>query len=223
MTISLDVPIRLDINNIEFLRQINRQIVRVVHERDHYTCRCCGFRSIKYQRILNLGGNWRDLDTITTACIFCQQCFYLNSIGRMRSGVLVTFPDIEQADLNRLAVEIYIARRSQTQDTARQASACFNLLMDTRETTREQLDTYNPEKLAEMLRDCKTDAERAVINKKLTGVRLFPLDRRIMREADLEFNQFPQLLAFWLSPSGPYPSDGLGSFTRLEQFAGTYL
>ena len=224
MTIPLDVPIRLDINNIESLRAVSRQVVRTVHERDHHTCRCCGFRSTKYQQVLNLGSNWRDIDTITTACIFCQQCFALDSAARMRSGVLVTFPEVEQADLNRLAVEIYVARISQNQDAAQQAGACLELLMRKREATRGLLGTDTPQGLAELLHEGERGARQASFDRKLTGVRLLPLDRRIMREAQLEFNQFPQILAFWRSSYGPYPlSGGHGSFLRLEQFAKTHL
>ena len=40
--------------------------------------------------------------------------------------------------------------------------------------------------------------------KKLDGVRIFPLDRRIIKEAELEFNQFPQILAYWRSKAGPF-------------------
>jgi intracellular multiplication protein IcmJ len=40
--------------------------------------------------------------------------------------------------------------------------------------------------------------------KKLEGIRLFPLDRRIIKEGDLEFNQFPQILAYWRSKDGPF-------------------
>jgi intracellular multiplication protein IcmJ len=141
----------------------------------------------------------------------------------MRSGVLITFPDIDQANLNRLTGEIYLARISQTQDKAQQARACLDLLMNTRATTCEQLGTDKPGELAQMLRGCKTDVECAALNNKLAGVRLFSLDRRIMRESDLEFNQFPQIMAFWRSRSGPYPAGETRAYTRLEQFAETYL
>jgi intracellular multiplication protein IcmJ len=141
----------------------------------------------------------------------------------MRSGVLVTFPEVSQADLNRLSVEIYVARTFQTSDVVRQANAGLELLMNTRETTRRQLGTDNPRELAGMLRACRSDAEHDVITKKLAGVRLFPLDRRILREADLEFNQFSQILRFWRSRSGPYPVDGTNALIRLKRFAETYL
>jgi intracellular multiplication protein IcmJ len=50
-------------------------------------------------------------------------------------------------------------------------------------------------------------------------LRLFPLDRRIIREADLEFNQFPQILAYWRSKDGPFgklqPKQWVDIYARL--------
>ncbi len=217
----IDVPIKLDTLNPEIFTQINKQIIDVVHQRDHYTCRCCGFRSTKYQQILFQNTNWRNLGNITTACIFCQQCFLLDKVPFMRSGVLITVPDIKQAELNCLAREIYVARI--TQEKNLEATKCLNFLMKTRITTRKELGTDDPWRLGQMLHNCKTDTERNAIYEKLDRVRLFPLDRRIIKEGDLEFNQFPQILAFWRSKLGPYSHKGVNQLPMFEQFTQTYL
>ncbi len=220
--IMIDIPIKLDILNPEIYTQVSKQIIKVIHERDHFTCRCCGLRSTKYQQILFQGNNWRDLNNIATVCIFCQQCFSLDKVALMRSGVLVTLPEIKQAELNRLAIEIYVARI--TQEKNPEATKCLDFLMRTRETTRKELGTDDPRELGQNLHNCNTDAEGGVaIYEKLESVRLFPLDRRIIQEGNLEFNQFPQILAFWRSKRGPYPHKGTEPLQRLEQFIQTYL
>lgn len=38
----------------------------------------------------------------------------------------------------------------------------------------------------------------------ISGLRLFPLDRRNLREGELRYNQFPQILAYWRSKQGPF-------------------
>lgn len=225
MAITTDIQIYLNVRSPELITQFNRPLVRVIHERDHFTCRCCGFSSVKYQQILNPAGGWRDLDAISTACIFCQQCFSLDLADEMRSGVLITFPEMKQTDLNRLATEIYVARITQGA-VADRARAALDKIINKSETTRAQLGTDNPGELARMLKDCKTKRERAVIEKKLKGVRLFPRDRRIIKEAELEFNQFPQILAYWRSKGGPFGQslvNGVWILPRLERFAETYL
>jgi hypothetical protein len=41
-------------------------------------------------------------------------------------------------------------------------------------------------------------------HKRFASLRIYPADRRIVREGDLEFNQFPQILAYWRSKDGPF-------------------
>ena len=84
-------------------------------ERDDYACQCCAFRSKKYQEILFSHDNQDDVsdDNLKTVCIFCYQCFNLDKISVMRSGVLLWLPEIAQADLHHIARAIYVARISQ--------------------------------------------------------------------------------------------------------------
>lgn len=173
--------------------------------RDDYTCQCCGFRSEKYQQILFKDFNLTNLDkdNLLTACIFCQQCFDLTEVAEMRSGVLVWLPEIEQRDLNNISRAIYIARISQgpIADCVRKL---LDLMMERREEAIKRISTDDPFILATVLNDYLPLKAYARREDKLKGVRLFPLDRRIIKEADLEFNQFPQILAYWRSKNGPY-------------------
>jgi intracellular multiplication protein IcmJ len=219
--VEIDVPITLDIIDPRLLTQIDPHVVRVVHERDHFTCRCCGFWCNNYQQILIPGANWRDIKSLTTACIFCQQCFSLDSVTRMRSGVLISLPEVSQRELNRLTWEIYVARLSSR--TSRLAKSSLDLLMNRRQTARELLGTDDPKLLAQQMRDARTESQQGALGRRLRDVRLFSLDRRILEESGIEFNQWHQILGFVRSPAGPYAPERRTSLPLLEEFCATYL
>ncbi|MCB1563428.1 MAG: HNH endonuclease [Alphaproteobacteria bacterium] len=176
-----------------------------IFERDHFTCRCCHFQSKKYQEVHALNNDNTDLrdKNLITVCIFCHQCFNLEKVSEMRSGVLLWLPEIEQARLHHIARAIYVARISQG-PVAEAARKSLDALMARREEVKRRLQTDDPYILATVLRDYLGDQHYERRESKLKGVRLFPLDRRIIKEADLEFNQFPQILAYWRSKDGPF-------------------
>lgn len=186
-------------------KKIHANLKQSIFERDDYTCQCCGFKSKKYQEILHKNQVETDLskDNLITACIFCHQCFYLEKVTDMRSGVLIWLPEIEQTTLHHIARAIYVARISQgpVAETARKA---LDILMGRREEVRKRIQTDDPYILSMVLKDYLSAGHYQMREKKLAGVRLLPLDRRIIKEADLEFNQFPQILAYWRSKDGPF-------------------
>jgi len=195
-----------------------------IFERDKYACRCCGFESQKYQDILFLNGKAADIapGNLATACIFCHQCFNLDKVGEMRSGVLIWMPEVSQSDLHHIARATYVARISQgpVADAARRV---LDIFMQRREEAKKRLGTDDPYILSSVLTDYISPRAYEQRQKKLEGIRLFPLDRRIIREADLEFNQFPQILAFWRSKNGPFgnvvPRQWLGIYKKLQKKA----
>lgn len=176
-----------------------------IYERDDYTCAACGFRSMKYQDVHFKNGNPAEArpDNMVTTCIFCHQCFRLNQVSEMRSGVLVWLPEISQTDLHHIARAIYVARISQG-PVAEASRKALDVLMQRREEVRKRLGTDDPFILAAVLKDYISDKAYEARGTKLDGIRLFPLDRRIIKEADLEFNQFPQILAYWRAKDGPF-------------------
>ena len=188
-----------------FRDHISAEARQKIFERDDYTCQACGFRSQKYQDIHTVNGMPADVrpENLTTVCIFCHQCFRLNQVSEMRSGVLVWLPEIEQTDLHHIARAIYVARISQG-PVAEAARRALDILMHRREEVRKRLGTDDPFILASVLSDYISDRAYEGRIAKLDGIRLFPLDRRIIKEADLEFNQFPQILAYWRAKDGPF-------------------
>lgn len=191
-------------------------------ERDDFTCRCCGFKSRKYQDVHHVNGIQKDMrpDNLATLCIFCHQCFTLERVGEMRSGILIWLPELTQAELHHVARAVYVARISQgpIADAARRT---LDMLMQRRENARRRLGTDDPAILASILRDYISNRVYEMRDKKLEGLRLFPLDRRIIKEADLEFNQFPQILAYWRSKDGPFgekqPKQWLDLYAQIER------
>lgn len=175
-----------------------------VLERDQQTCRFCGFQAQKYQSVVALDGNWRNRSdkNLATACVFCRQCFDLHEVAAMRSGVLIWLPEIGQAALHHIARAIYVARIS-SGPVADAARAALDGLMNRRAEVKKRLGSDDPAALAAVLSDFLEDDAYRQRGKKLDGIRLMPLDRRIVREGEMEFNQFPQILAFWRSKDGP--------------------
>lgn len=197
---------------------------RRIFERDDHTCRYCGYGSKKFQLIHVKDGdplNKAD-DNLVTSCIFCHQCFHLDQIGAMKSGVLIWMPEISQAQLHQLARALYVARITQG-PMAEIARKTLETIMKRREEAIERIKTDDPQILSLVLKDYLDKRQYENRIEKLDGIRLFPLDRRTVKEGDLEFNQFPQILAFWRSKDGPFgqsmPNGWLDRYQELRQQA----
>lgn len=185
--------------------QVEDSLKNEILKRDNQTCQCCGFQSEKYQQILFKDSDPTNFskDNLLTTCIFCHQCFDLTQVGQMRSGVLLWLPEISQPALNNIAKALYIARISKG-EVADVSKGLLDMLMERRDEVNKRLQTDDPFILSTVLNDYLPLKAYATRDKKLAGLRLFPLDRRIIKEADLEFNQFPQILAYWRSKKGPF-------------------
>ncbi|MCD8497297.1 MAG: HNH endonuclease [Alphaproteobacteria bacterium] len=200
--------------------KIDPELKNKIFERDNYTCRACGFHSKKYQEIHHVNSNLDDYrpGNLATTCIFCHQCYNLDRVPVMRSGVMVWLPEISQARLHHIARAIYVARISQG-DMAEAARKSLDILMGRREEVKKRLGTDDPYTLSMILRDYLSEKHYYYRAQKLEGIRLFPLDRRIIKEAELEFNQFPQILAYWRSKDGPFggkaPAQWVGLYKSL--------
>lgn len=190
-----------------------------VLSRDDDTCRYCGFQARKYQEINFTGkgdseGRAPTADDYATACTFCYQCFHLERIDRMQSGAIIWLPEIGQAALHHICRAIYVARISQgpMADAARDA---METLLSRKEESKARLGSDSPRILATVLQDFLEINEYKSRLSKLKGFRILPLDRRIIREGDLEFNQFPQILAYWRSKEGPFGDVPPRQWTKL--------
>ena len=95
-----------------------------IFQRDRYTCQFCGFQARLYQEIVNLDNNYNNnkLSNLVTACCFCAQCFFIESvgIGGYGGGTLIYLPELTQAELNSLCHVLFCAI---TNDTGYKISA----------------------------------------------------------------------------------------------------
>jgi intracellular multiplication protein IcmJ len=149
-----------------------------VFERDGHDCQYCGYHSEKFHLVHLRDGNPRNKndDNLVTACIFCHQCFHIDQIANMKSGVLIWMPEISQAQLHHLARSIYVARITQGPMTEI-ARNSLEMIMKRREEAIERIKTDDPNILSTVLRDYIDRKHYQNFNQKLDGIRLFPLDR----------------------------------------------
>lgn len=95
-----------------------------VFQRDRYTCQFCGFQARLFQEVVNLDHDFTNnrLANLVTACCFCAQCFFIESVGvgGYGGGTLVYLPELSQPELNSLCHVLFCAI---TNDTGYKSSA----------------------------------------------------------------------------------------------------
>ncbi|MGL5741183.1 MAG: type IVB secretion system protein IcmJDotN [Legionella sp.] len=95
-----------------------------VFQRDRYTCQFCGFQARLFQEVVNVDNNYANnkIDNLVTACCFCAQCFFVESVGvgGYGGGTLVFIPELTQSELNSLCHVLFCAI---TNDTGYKSSA----------------------------------------------------------------------------------------------------
>ena len=101
-----------------------RSYEQKIFQRDRYTCQCCGFQARLFQEVVNLDSDYTNnrLSNLVTACCFCAQCFFIESVGvgGYGGGTLVYLPELTQTELNSLCHVLFCAI---TNDTGYKSSA----------------------------------------------------------------------------------------------------
>ncbi len=89
-----------------------------IFQRDRYTCQFCGFQARTYQDVINLDGDYTNNKpaNLVTACCFCAQCFFLESVGvgGYGGGNLVYVPELKQNEINSLCHVLFCAITNDT-------------------------------------------------------------------------------------------------------------
>lgn len=173
---------------------------------DDFICRFCGFRAEKYQRIVY--GSWiGHKRPALTACIFCEQCFTLETVGVTSSGYLVWLPELSQAELNHLCRAIYLALGQEDVLLAGRAQTALDALMSRRSEAKKRLGSDEPLLLGTALLENLSSAEYEARGQRLEGIRLLPVNRRLVTTPDgASADQFPAILDYWRSAAGPHRS-----------------
>lgn len=184
-----------------------------IWRRDDFVCQFCGFRAEKYQRVVP--GSWCNDDRPgLTACLFCEQCFALETAGLAGTGHLIWMPEITQAQLHHLCRAIYIARQHEA--IADRAQTALDALMSRRADAKKRLGSDDPLLLGTVLQENLRDQDYAQRGKKLDGIRYLPSDRYLVQTQKGLIDQFPAILTYWQSARGPYakiqPQDWIDQF-----------
>ena len=84
-----------------------------IFERDRYTCQFCGFQASEYQEVINLDQDYYNnkAGNLLTACCFCAQCFFLESIGLgdFGGGTLIYLPEMDQNNVSNMCHVLFCA------------------------------------------------------------------------------------------------------------------
>ncbi len=149
-----------------------------VFKRDAYTCQYCAFQAQEYQEVINLDGNYNNnkLSNMATACCFCSQCLFIQSIGvdETGGGQLIYMPEMSQADLNSFCHVLFCAMDSNTgyQDSSQ---SIFRSLKFRSQLVENQYGSgmSNPSVLGQVMIEAQTiskDKEKNILN----DLRLLP-------------------------------------------------
>lgn len=188
--------------------ELAKQLQQTLKESD-YTCAYCGFRSENFQKAIPK--DWAVNDpregVLVTACVFCEQCFTLEQVGQMASGALIWLPEIDQAALNHLMRAIYVlrAKKDRVPESIRDsAERAYEALLARRGEAKRRLGTDDPSMLASALLEHIGEEAYRKRGAKLEGVRVMPLDRRIVSGNGGDSDQFPKIIDYWASDQGPF-------------------
>jgi intracellular multiplication protein IcmJ len=149
-----------------------------VLSRDKFTCRFCGFQARDHQEVINLDNNYGNnkVSNLVTACVFCTQCMFLESVGtgEYGGGTLIYLPEFSQPELNSLCHVLFCAI---TNDTGYKISAqsIYRSLKFRSQAVEEKFGegTSNPAVFGQLLIDSGVDTT-TVGNQLFKNIRLLP-------------------------------------------------
>ena len=159
--------------------KVFQDIATRVLRRDAYSCQYCGFQAMQYQQIVNADGNYANnkFNNLITACCFCSQCLFLESVGMEESGggQLIYLPELSQADLNSFCHVLFCAMGNGTgyQDTAQAIYRDFKFRSQPVED-RFGAGTSQPAVLGQLLLEHSGRANAPIKEDILKEVRLLP-------------------------------------------------
>ena len=149
-----------------------------VWERDSYKCQFCGFHAHKYQEVINVDGNFRNnkLENLATSCVFCTQCFFLESIGvgGFGGGILIYAPELSQNQINSICHVLFCAIANNSAYKTISQNIYLNLKLRTSIIEAKFGEgASDPTTFGHMLIDSRQSGDEK-IKKLIDGVRLLP-------------------------------------------------
>ena len=150
-----------------------------VFERDAHTCQFCGFQARQFQEVVNLDHNYRNnkQSNLVTACVFCTQCLFLESVGQSDDGggALIYAPEITQPELDGLCHVLFCAIANAT-GYRNDAQAIYRSLKLRAQIVEDKMGEgmSNPAMLGKILLERQGGAEQKSETNILQDLRLLP-------------------------------------------------
>lgn len=162
-------------------------LAKRVWQRDRFTCQYCGFQARDYQEVVNVDHNYRNvkLSNLATACCFCAQCFFLESVGLeggYGGGALIYLPEISQMSLNSLCHVLFCAMLNET-NYKETAQSIYRSLRIRTQVIEQQFGEglQNPAMFGQMLIDYKT-AGKPIPEGLMKNIRLLPARSKFKKQ-----------------------------------------
>ncbi len=161
---------------------------KAVLERDHYTCRYCDFFSKKFHTVVNIDHNYKNnhLNNLATACAFCTQCFFLDSVGldSNSGGKLIFLPEISQPALNNFCRVLYCSMDKESAYKAKLQSIYMSLAERGKDVVAcFGVECDNPKVFGRTLIDANLDP-KYLKHQLLNHIRLLPSKRVFKQQID---------------------------------------
>ncbi|MCL2468755.1 MAG: hypothetical protein FWF24_00765 [Alphaproteobacteria bacterium] len=197
-------------------RPLTAEQIQKTLSRDKFTCRCCGFISRKFHRVVFQ----RDLDpkaserNLVTLCTFCEMTTALDRAGLTGAGYIIWLPELSQIELSSLVRALFVARAGEDTALAETARRMLDVLTARRAEAKKRLGTDDPLLLATALHEMVNE-KPAARAPKLEGLRFLPLDRYFVANQGKDVNMFPSILDYWVSPEGPFGQTPVSTWPAL--------
>jgi len=165
-----------------------KEFEQKVLARDKYTCQFCGFQAKVYQDVINIDGNYANnrLSNLATACCFCAQCCFIESVGvgGYGGGTLVYLPELSQSEVNSLCHVLFCAI---TNDTGYK-TASQNLYRSFKfraQTVEEKFGegTSDPSIFGQLIIDSGVDSDEEM-EKLFHNIRLLPSRAKFRKQIE---------------------------------------
>ncbi len=154
-----------------------------VWERDQYCCQFCGFEAHSYLDVVNGDGNYTNntRDNLVTACPYCSQCFFLESVGQAEfgGGTIIYLPEMTQAELNATCHSLFSAMALGLSYDSEMKNTYRNFKLRSQVVEKELGEgVSSPSLYGRLLVDARIENHSTVLEKFSANLRLLPTASR---------------------------------------------